>query len=100
VPDALYIPRVKLNAPVEWQKKHPEELFVYWGGNNDPEYIRPRVGTSEHDLLGTDTEEGYCDDKLAICSSTRENFGLIIESMEIHAVLKLSWDCLGAAAEE
>lgn len=59
VPDALFIPRVKLNAPVEWQKNHPEELFVYEDGNNDPEYIRSRVGTMEHDLLGYDAPNGY-----------------------------------------
>lgn len=57
--DALYIPRVKLNAPVEWSKHHPEELFVYYGGNNDPEYIRPRVGSLEHDLLGYEAPNGY-----------------------------------------
>lgn len=59
VPDALFIPRVKLNAPIEWQKNHPEELLVFEGGNNDPEYIRPRVGTLEHDILGYDAPEGY-----------------------------------------
>ena len=59
VPDALFIPRVKLNAPVEWQKNHPEELLVYEDGNNDPEYIRPRVGTLEHDILGYDAPNGY-----------------------------------------
>ncbi len=57
--DAVYIPRVKLNAPVEWSKLHPEELLVYYGGNNDPEYIRPRVGTLEHDLLGYEAPDGY-----------------------------------------
>jgi hypothetical protein len=57
--DAFYIPRVKLNAPVEWSKNHPEELFVYYGGNNDPEYIRPRVGSLEHDLLGYEAPNGY-----------------------------------------
>ncbi len=57
--DAVYIPRVKLNAPVEWSKLHPEELCVYYGGNNDPEYIRPRVGSLEHDLLGYEAPGGY-----------------------------------------
>ena len=57
--DAFYIPRVKLNAPVEWSKKHPEELLVYYGGNDDPEYIRPRVGSLEQDLLGYEAPNGY-----------------------------------------
>lgn len=57
--EAVYIPRVKLNAPVEWSKVHPEELLVYYGGNNDPEYIRPRVGSPEHDLLGYEAPQGY-----------------------------------------
>lgn len=56
--DALFIPRVKFNAPMEWSKKYPEELFVYYGGNNDPEYIRPRVGTLEHDRFGFDAPVG------------------------------------------
>ena len=59
VPDAYYIPRIKLNAPVEWQKKYPEELCVYFGGCDDPEYIRPRVGSLEHDLLGYEAPDGY-----------------------------------------
>ncbi len=57
--DACYIPRVKLNAPVEWSKIHPEELLVYYGGNSDPEYIRLRVGSLEHDLLGYEAPNGY-----------------------------------------
>ena len=57
--DAAYIPRVKLNAPVEWSKLHPEELCVYYGGCNDPEYIRTRVGSLEHDLLGYEAPDGY-----------------------------------------
>ena len=59
IPDALYIPRVKLNAPMEWMKKHPEELFVYYGGPEDPEKIRPLVGGLKHDILGYESSVGY-----------------------------------------
>ncbi|MFA5206001.1 MAG: helix-turn-helix domain-containing protein [Lentisphaeria bacterium] len=40
------------------------------------------------------------DDKIAVCSSAQENYGLIIESREMHTILKLIWDCLWAVAEE
>ena len=56
--DACYIPRVKLDAPGEWARQNPGELFVYYGGCDDPEYIRSRVGSPEHDLLGYEAPHG------------------------------------------
>jgi sugar-specific transcriptional regulator TrmB len=40
------------------------------------------------------------DGKVAICSSIRESYGLVIESRDMHAILKLVWDCLWSVAEE
>jgi len=39
------------------------------------------------------------DGKIAICTTGRENYGMIIESREMSAILKLIWDCLWAVAE-
>jgi len=59
VPDAFYIPRIKLNAPLEWLQDNPSELFVYYGGPTDPESIRKIIGTSEHNILGYESVVGY-----------------------------------------
>lgn len=58
-PDIMYIPRIKLNVPVDWGKKYPEELFVYFGGPHDVEGIRELVGTLKQDLLGIESAMGY-----------------------------------------
>lgn len=53
------IPRIKLNVPVDWCAKYPEEVWVYDKGPRDRESIRALVGTLQHDWLGYDSEEGY-----------------------------------------
>jgi sugar-specific transcriptional regulator TrmB len=40
------------------------------------------------------------DRKMSICSTTKENFAIIIESTELFGILKLVWDCLWASASE
>lgn len=57
--DLLYIPRVKLNAPVDWCKKYPEDVFVYENGPRDKNYIADLAGSLKHDLLGFDSPKGY-----------------------------------------
>ena len=57
--DLLYIPRIKLNVPLEWEKENPEELCVYFDGPRDKESIRALVGTPKHDLLGYQSPRGY-----------------------------------------
>lgn len=57
--DALYIPRVKLNPPVDWSKANPEELFVYYGGPQTAHEIQEMVGTLKHDLFGYEAPDGY-----------------------------------------
>jgi len=58
-PEMLYMPRVKLNAPVGWCKNHPEDVFVYEGFESSPEKIAERCGTNVHDWLGYSTATGY-----------------------------------------
>ena len=58
-PDVYYIPRIKLNVPLDWGKENPEDVFVYYGGPENAEEIRQAVGTSKHDYLGYDSPIGY-----------------------------------------
>lgn len=57
-PQRLYIPRIKLNPPMEWCRSHPEELLVYYGGPKTAEEIAALVDTPLHDWFGGDTD-GY-----------------------------------------
>ena len=57
--DLLYIPRIKLNVPLEWSRANPEELCVYYDGPRDAESIRALVGTEKHDFLGYQSAKGY-----------------------------------------
>lgn len=58
-PNAYYIPRIKLNVPVDWCRENPEEVFVYYEGPRDAESIRALVGTEKHDWLGYNAPNGY-----------------------------------------
>ncbi|MEI6425511.1 MAG: hypothetical protein WCP55_25085, partial [Lentisphaerota bacterium] len=31
-PDIYYIPRIKLNVPLDWGRENPEDVFVYFDG--------------------------------------------------------------------
>ncbi len=42
----------------------------------------------------------YDDRKVSVYSTSKENFAMIIESPELHGILKLVWDCLWASASE
>lgn len=57
--DLLFIPRIKLNVPLEWSRENPEELCVYYNGPRDAGSIRALVGTAKHDLLGYQSAKGY-----------------------------------------
>lgn len=57
--DVLYIPRIKLNVPIDWCYENPEDVFVYYDGPRDREEIRALVGTERHDYLGYSSENGY-----------------------------------------
>ena len=57
--DVLYIPRIKLNVPVDWCYENPEDVFVYYGGPTTAEGIRRLVGTEKQDYLGYESPNGY-----------------------------------------
>jgi HTH-type transcriptional regulator, sugar sensing transcriptional regulator len=40
------------------------------------------------------------DNKVGVCSSTGENYAIIIESQDLHKTLKVIWDCLWNYASE
>ena len=54
-----FIPRIKLNVPVEWCRENPTEVFVYEKGPRDAEEIRALVGTPRHDWFGGERKAGY-----------------------------------------
>ncbi len=56
---SYYLPRVKLNAPVDWCAKYPEDVWVYDNGPRDAAGIRALVDTPQHDWLGYHSPEGY-----------------------------------------
>ena len=58
-PDGYFIPRIKLNVPVDWCYENPEEVFVYPGGPQTAEEIRALVGTPKHDYIGYEAPNGY-----------------------------------------
>lgn len=69
--DIYFIPRVKLNAPIDWCLAHPEELWVYPHGPSEVEKIRALVGTKHHDLIGTSAATGIentCIARQSLCS--------------------------------
>ena len=57
--DILYLPRIKLNVPLDWGKVYPEEMCVYYPGTLSVEAVRALVNTPQHDIFGTDLGEGY-----------------------------------------
>lgn len=57
--DACYIPRIKLNPPLDWCRENPTEVFVYPEGPRDAEGIRALVGTRKQDILGYEAPNGY-----------------------------------------
>ena len=58
-PSILYMPRIKLNVPIDWCAAYPEEVFAYENAPRDPDAIRALVNTPRHDLLGCESKSGY-----------------------------------------
>ncbi|MDD2479063.1 MAG: hypothetical protein PHS31_04150 [Victivallaceae bacterium] len=54
-----YIPRIKLNVPLDWGKENPEDICVYYEGPRKKEKIRNLVNTEKHDILGYESPIGY-----------------------------------------
>ena len=57
--DVYYIPRIKVNVPIDWCFENPEEVFVYSDGPRTADEIKALVGTEKQDYLGYDTPDGY-----------------------------------------
>ena len=57
--NVYYIPRIKLNVPVDWCRENPEDIFVYWEGPRGAEEIRSLVDTPKHDWFGYTAPKGY-----------------------------------------
>ena len=51
-PNRYFVPRIKLEPPLDWMKANPEELCVYWHGPQTAEEIRSLVGSTYHDRAG------------------------------------------------
>ena len=54
-----FIPRIKLNVPVDWCLAYPTEVCVYEDGPRDAEGIKALVGTEKQDWLGYESRDGY-----------------------------------------
>lgn len=52
IPDAYFLPRVFMDAPLKWCKSHPEDLLVYFNGPRTREEIAELIGTPAHDWYG------------------------------------------------
>lgn len=77
--DAYYIPRIKLDPPVDWCKKNPEDVTVYYPAKLSKEEIVELVGSAAHDWFGIELDSGYTTDvKTGGKPDPRKNqFGLI-----------------------
>ena len=77
--DIYYIPRIKLNVPVDWCYENPEDVFVYYGGPQSADEIRKLVGTAKHDYIGYESETGYyASSRDGGFKDTRPNVGGVI----------------------
>lgn len=79
VDDSIYyIPRIKLNVPIDWCAENPTEVFVYDNGPRDAEGIKKLVGSLKQDILGYESEKGYYDANSKNDPAARPNVGGVI----------------------
>ena len=71
-----FIPRIKLNVPVDWCCENPAEVFVYENGPETEEEIKAFVGTPKQDYLGYESAVGYYN--AGAWKDTRPNVGGVI----------------------
>lgn len=69
-PEIYFMPRIKLNPPVTWQKTHPEDICVYENGPKNAEEISALIGGEYHNIRG-DGEPGT---RIANQSLSSENW--------------------------
>jgi hypothetical protein len=77
-PDIWYIPRIKLNVPLDWGRKNPEDLCVYYDGPREKENILKLVNTAKHDILGYESPVGYY--TAGVWQDDRPNVGGLISN--------------------
>ncbi len=58
-PDIYFIPRIKVNVPIDWCMENPEDVFVYYGGPDTVEGVKSLVGTLKQDYIGYEAPNGY-----------------------------------------
>ena len=59
-PDGYVLPRIKLDAPLDWCRNHPEDVFVYANGKGlSPEEISALVGTPSQSYWQYKVPEWY-----------------------------------------
>lgn len=58
-PDGYFIPRIKVNVPIDWCYENPEDVFVYYEGPRTAEGIKELVGTLRQDYIGYEAPNGY-----------------------------------------
>ncbi len=75
-PDGYFIPRIKLNVPIDWCFENPEDVFVYYGGPDTAEGVKSLVGTLKHDYIGYEAPSGYY--MAGDYTDTRPNLGGLI----------------------
>lgn len=56
-PGTYFMPRIKLNPPVAWQKKHPEDICIYENGPRNADEILSLIGGEKHNIRG-DGQQG------------------------------------------
>ncbi|MCK5845325.1 MAG: hypothetical protein KAG97_11500, partial [Victivallales bacterium] len=76
--DIWFIPRIKLNVPLDWGTQNPEDLCVYFNGPREKEEIRRLVNTEKHDILGYESPVGYYTSNT--WKDTRPNIGGVISN--------------------
>lgn len=67
-PQRYFVPRIKMDPPLEWLKANPEEVCVYYNGPTTAEEIREMLGTPQHDRNGWDdgkTRNPYPDQRIS-----------------------------------
>lgn len=79
-----FIPRIKLNVPIDWCRENPTEVCLYENGPRDIEEIRSLVGTLKHDYLGYNSPRGYYNANG--WQDTRPNVGGVISNQSFSSL--------------
>ena len=77
-PDIYYMPRIKLNVPPDWCKKHPEDAFVYYFGPREADEIAALACTERHDYFGFESRGYSVNGGKGIWRDARVNLGGLI----------------------